>query len=40
MSVEKKCDGSTRDDELELAECVWRECVQRWTGHDRDGDKC
>ena len=36
MSVEEKCDGGTRDDELELTECVSGECMQTWAGHDRD----
>ena len=40
MSVEEKCNGSTRDDELELAECVSGECTQTRASHDRhDGDK-
>lgn len=40
MSVEKKCDGCARDDELELTECVAGECAQTWVGHDRDGGQC
>lgn len=40
MSVEEKCDGSARDNELELTECVSGECVQTWTGHDRDEGEC
>jgi hypothetical protein len=42
MSVEEKCDGGARDDELELTECVSGECVQTRAGHwhDRAGGEC
>ena len=36
MGVEEKCNGSTRDDELELTEGMCGECVEMWTGHDCD----